>query len=724
MEEFKRFVKEFLWDEELLQSDAATEDDDDEEENGKGGEDEDSSSSGPDDDSAFGRLATANVRRPPSPQLLGNDDMRKLADFGRTLKALDSQSSGGGQGESKRRQQTETNKAEAAETTQPSSEENDDDDVEVQVPRFARYAGGAKDIAKPAPAVSVHAHAVAAATAEPEIQVPRFARYSGGAKVTAAATKKAPAVKAPAVQAAVVKAEGAEGAEETEVAEEADGAVELCLDFEIVLPAGRKLGMTLTHNTTHAVRGKIGCKVTHVDEGGAAVEAAGQICKKCLETKCDKTCPGVPSIIPHDWVIGVNGTDVSDDPKDDVVAVIKAAMATGEPVTMRFRRSEESEAARVAIYLHARSVVLAGEMKGTDRPVEGETKEGGRRRRSLGAGIVESDVRDTIRPPYALGTCVQVYYVTRTLETNVGATTGWLHCGFDEEGGEGWYRGTVATLADQVGRQRIEFDDGESDWFDLTLTRHEMDPVHRHHERLAKMLDSSSSVALSTSSGRGIERMSTAGEAMQELVAEEERKKTASLSASASASTSAAAPTVAPPATTSAPPYAMGTRVAVKYQNDEWFCGVVATDVDKERRQRVHFDDGDVDLFDLRHAHHAVVQAALFANPSDATLSPHQSQMLKTRLQSRLREQDALLSASDHQQKQHQHQHQHQQVERVHQDLMRELDAIVGKRDAVESTITYVSASVDKATVGVRVAVLWDYGDGDSSWYVVCYGVE
>ena len=372
MEEFKRFVKEFLWDEELLQSDAATEDDDDEEENGKGGEDEDSSSSGPDDDSAFGRLATANVRRPPSPQLLGNDDMRKLADFGRTLKALDSQSSGGGQGESKRRQQTESNKAEAAETTQPSSEENDDDDVEVQVPRFARYAGGAKDIAKPAPAVSVHAHAVAAATAEPEIQVPRFARYSGGAKVTAAATGKAPAVKAPAVQAAVVKAEGAEGAEETEVAEEADGAVELCLDFEIVLPAGRKLGMTMTHNTTHAVRGKIGCKVTHVDEGGAAVEAAGQICKKCLETKCDTTCPGVPSIIPHDWVIGVNSIDVSDDPRDDVIAVIKAAMATGEPVTMRFRRSEESEAARVAIYLHARSIVLAREMRGTD----GQGKEG------------------------------------------------------------------------------------------------------------------------------------------------------------------------------------------------------------------------------------------------------------------------------------------------------------------------------------------------------------
>ena len=163
---------------------------------------------------------------------------------------------------------------------------------------------------------------------------------------------------------------GAEGTKGVDGAEEVDGAAELGLDFEIVLPAGRKLGMTLSHNTTHAVRGKIGCKVTHVDEGGAAVEAAGQICK-------NTTCSGVPSIIPSDWIIGVNGTDVSDDPKDDVDAVIKAAMATGESVTMRFRRSEESEAARVAMYLHARSAVLAGEMKGADRPVEEETKEEG-----------------------------------------------------------------------------------------------------------------------------------------------------------------------------------------------------------------------------------------------------------------------------------------------------------------------------------------------------------
>ena len=572
MEEFKRFVKEFLWDEELLQSDAATEDDDDEDEDGEGRGDGDSNGSGPDDDSAFGCLASANVQRPPSPQLLGNNDMQKLADFGRTLKTLNTQSSGDGQREGEQRQQTESNKAEAGKTTRPNSEGNDDDDVDVQVPRFARYAGGAKDIAKPpVPAVSVHVHAVAEATAEPEIEVPRFASYSGGAKATAAATEKALSVKAPAVQAAVGKAK-----------------------------------------------------------------------------------------------------------------------------------------------IHPET-----------------SQEGGGRRRSLGAGIVESDVRDTIRPPYALGTCVQVYYVTRTLETNVGATTGSLHCGIDEEGREawftsppfsmrtlreGWYRGTVATLADQMGRQRIEFDDGESDWFDLTLTRHEMDPVHRHHERLAKVLDSSSSVALSTSSGKGIERMSTAEEAMQERVAEEERKtKTASLSASASAtaSTSAAAPTVAPPATTSAPPYVTGTRVAVKYQNNEWFYGVVATDVDKEMRQRVHFDDGDVDLFDLRHTHHAVVQATLFANSSGATPPPHLSQVLKTRLQSRLQKQDALLSASDDHQ-----QHHHQQVERVHQDLMRELDAIVGKRDAVESAITYVSASVDKAAVGARIAVLWDYGDGDSSWYV------
>ena len=140
----------------------------------------------------------------------------------------------------------------------------------------------------------------------------------------------------------------------------------LGLDFEVVLRGGVPLGMTLTHNTTHADDGgKIGCKVTHVDKEGAAVEAAGQICKTCLETKCDTSCPGVSPIIPQDWIIAVDDKDVSEIPKDDVIAVITAAMATGEPVTMRFRRTKESEAARVAIYLHSRSAVPGDTPKGT-----------------------------------------------------------------------------------------------------------------------------------------------------------------------------------------------------------------------------------------------------------------------------------------------------------------------------------------------------------------------
>jgi hypothetical protein len=211
-----------------------------------------------------------------------------------------------------------------------------------------------------------------AAFAQAQAKLDKVDEMAVDAAVAAAAAAKVAQERAvaAAVEETLKMVIGGGGVKGVEGAEEVDGAAELGLDFEIVLPAGRKLGMTLTHNTTHAVRGKIGCKVTHVDEGGAAVEAAGQICK-------NTTCLGVPSIIPSDWIIGVNGTDVSDDPKDDVVAVIKAAMATGESVTMRFRRSEESEAARVAIYLHARSAVLAGEMKGADRPVEEETKEEG-----------------------------------------------------------------------------------------------------------------------------------------------------------------------------------------------------------------------------------------------------------------------------------------------------------------------------------------------------------
>ena len=138
----------------------------------------------------------------------------------------------------------------------------------------------------------------------------------------------------------------------------------LGLDFEVVLRGGVPLGMTLTHKTIHADGGKIGCKVTHVDKKGAAVEVAGQTCITCLETKCDASCPGVSPIIPHDWIIAVDGKDVSEIPKDDVIAVTTAAMATGEPVTMRLRRTKESEAARVAIYLHSTSAVPGDTPKG------------------------------------------------------------------------------------------------------------------------------------------------------------------------------------------------------------------------------------------------------------------------------------------------------------------------------------------------------------------------
>jgi hypothetical protein len=197
-----------------------------------------------------------------------------------------------------------------------------------------------------------------------------------------------------------------------------DGAAELGLDFEIVLPAGRKLGMTLTHNTTHAVRGKIGCKVTHVGEGGAAVEAAGQICK-------NTTCSGEPSIIPSDWIIGVNGTDVSDDPKDDVVAVIKAAMATGESVTMRFRRSEESEAARVAISLQG-------------------VKGGGGRERP-----------DSANPRDLRGKHVHVYWM-------------------DAHGASVTYAGRVVDYNPNDNLHFIRYDDGDEEWHDMRQTRYDV----------------------------------------------------------------------------------------------------------------------------------------------------------------------------------------------------------------------------------------------------------
>ena len=86
----------------------------------------------------------------------------------------------------------------------------------------------------------------------------------------------------------------------------------LDVEFEVVLPAGSsKLGLgfrSTSHKTT----------VTRVQAGSAAA-ATGKI-------------------LPHDWVVGVNGTDVRHDSKKSVIKVLRAAMALGEPVGIRFKR--------------------------------------------------------------------------------------------------------------------------------------------------------------------------------------------------------------------------------------------------------------------------------------------------------------------------------------------------------------------------------------------------
>jgi hypothetical protein len=97
----------------------------------------------------------------------------------------------------------------------------------------------------------------------------------------------------------------------------------------VVLPAGVKLGLGLTHNDTHVAHGQIGCKVTTVQDGGMAAETG--------------------KIQVHDWIISVNGKDVSKDDKAIVVKVIKAAMASDEPVAMRFRRETVEGAAAESV---------------------------------------------------------------------------------------------------------------------------------------------------------------------------------------------------------------------------------------------------------------------------------------------------------------------------------------------------------------------------------------
>ena len=97
-------------------------------------------------------------------------------------------------------------------------------------------------------------------------------------------------------------------------------------EFEVVIPAGSKLGMGLTHcneKSSHFANGNIGCKVTTVQEGSAAAETG--------------------KIQAHDWLLAVNGTNVSHGDQKGVIEVIKVALASGEAVTMRFRREAEGD---------------------------------------------------------------------------------------------------------------------------------------------------------------------------------------------------------------------------------------------------------------------------------------------------------------------------------------------------------------------------------------------
>ena len=89
------------------------------------------------------------------------------------------------------------------------------------------------------------------------------------------------------------------------------------------------LGMGFVHNDDGYGDDKIGCKVKTVKAGGAGA-ATGKI-------------------IPHDWLLAVNGKDVQTDDKAHVISALKAAMnEANKPMTLRFRRSEECEEARVA----------------------------------------------------------------------------------------------------------------------------------------------------------------------------------------------------------------------------------------------------------------------------------------------------------------------------------------------------------------------------------------
>ena len=95
------------------------------------------------------------------------------------------------------------------------------------------------------------------------------------------------------------------------------GAAQTATEFNVVLPAGSKMGMGLTHND------QLGCEVASVQEGGAAAKTG--------------------KIRPHDWIVAVNGRNVSRNTNKDAISTIQAALRTGKAVTMRFRRNDMAE---------------------------------------------------------------------------------------------------------------------------------------------------------------------------------------------------------------------------------------------------------------------------------------------------------------------------------------------------------------------------------------------
>ena len=110
----------------------------------------------------------------------------------------------------------------------------------------------------------------------------------------------------------------ARGAGDERMGREATG-----LEFNVVLPTRGKLGMGVTHRDTHATHGKLGCKVTRCVDGGNAATSG--------------------KILANDWIIAVNGTNVRHGDLKGVLKMLKGAMASGDTVTVRFRREVERE---------------------------------------------------------------------------------------------------------------------------------------------------------------------------------------------------------------------------------------------------------------------------------------------------------------------------------------------------------------------------------------------